>query len=86
MAELRQNDDLKQLLDSAVDTFGKLDVLVNNASVATISSIKVQTLMEDYDSIMNLNVRSIVYLTHLSVEHKWSSLLVATKISINNCK
>jgi NAD(P)-dependent dehydrogenase (short-subunit alcohol dehydrogenase family) len=69
VADLRINDDLKRLLDQTIDTFGKLDVLVNNAGVATISYIKTPTLMDDYDSIMNLNVRSVVYLTHLAVDH-----------------
>ncbi len=41
----------------AVDTFGGVDVLLNNAGVGMVKSI-LDTTMEDYDLIMDSNVRS----------------------------
>jgi len=69
VADVTNTDDCKRLIDSTINKFGKLDILVNNAGRGMGASISDPSIIEKYDNIMNLNVRSVVYLTHLAVEH-----------------
>ena len=41
----------------AIETFGKVDILINNAGIGRVLSLT-DTSMEEYDLIMNSNVRS----------------------------
>jgi len=69
VADVTKNEDCKRLIESTISKFGKLDILVNNAGAGATSSIKDPLVIDIYDRIMKLNLRSVVYLTHLAVEH-----------------
>ncbi|CAG9858679.1 unnamed protein product [Phyllotreta striolata] len=77
-AELTNENETKALLDKTIDHFGRLDVLVNNAGVIETGSIE-NTTLEQYDRMMNINVRSIYLLSMLAVPH-----LIKTKGNIVN--
>lgn len=49
-----------------IDTFGKIDILINNAGIGKVLSLK-DTSMEDYDLIMDSNVRSAFAFTKHAV-------------------
>jgi NADP-dependent 3-hydroxy acid dehydrogenase YdfG len=51
-----------------METKGSLDILINNAGVLEMGSIEA-TSMEQYDRVMNTNVRAIYQLTMLAVPH-----------------
>ncbi|KAK9872627.1 hypothetical protein WA026_018760 [Henosepilachna vigintioctopunctata] len=76
--ELTNENDVKSILQKTIEHFGRLDVLVNNAGIISSGSIE-NTSLEQYDTIMNTNVRSIYQLTSLAVPH-----LISTKGSIVN--
>lgn len=76
--ELTNESDTKSILDSCIKHYGKLDVLVNNAGVLESGGIE-NTNMEQYDRIMNINIRSIYHLTTLAVPH-----LIKTKGNVVN--
>ncbi|KAK4882349.1 hypothetical protein RN001_005668 [Aquatica leii] len=76
--ELTNESDTKAILESTIKHFGKLDVLINNAGIIETGSIETTTL-EQYDRLMNINVRSIYHLTMLAVPH-----LIQTKGNIVN--
>ena len=78
IADVTNEADAKRIIDTTIEKFQKLDVLVNNAGILKKGSIETGTL-EDYDTVMNVNVRSIFHLTQLAVPH-----LVATKGNIVN--
>lgn len=61
-----------------VKAFGRLDILVNNAGVIEMGTIET-TSMEQYDRVMNINVRAMYHLTMLATPH-----LVATKGNVVN--
>ncbi|KAG5875495.1 hypothetical protein JTB14_015107 [Gonioctena quinquepunctata] len=76
--ELTDEKDTKAILDKTIEHFGKLDVLINNAGILETGSIE-NTNMEQYDRIMNTNVRSLYQLSMLAVPH-----LIKTKGNIVN--
>ena len=57
----------KKLIHQTVKRFGKLDILVNNAGAGCLGMVTDAKVMEHFDRIMKLNVRSVVELTHLAV-------------------
>ncbi|XP_069688497.1 3-oxoacyl-[acyl-carrier-protein] reductase FabG-like [Periplaneta americana] len=66
--ELTNEADTKRILDSTIQHFGKLDVLVNNAGIVETGSIE-NTSLEQFDRLFNTNVRSLYHLTMLAVPH-----------------
>ncbi|KAJ9578656.1 hypothetical protein L9F63_005146 [Diploptera punctata] len=76
--DLTNEKDTKNILESTITHFGKLDVLINNAGVLEAGSIE-NTSLEQYDKMFNTNVRSIYHLTMLAVPH-----LIKTKGNIVN--
>jgi len=79
IADIGKEDDCKKIIDLTIAKFGRLDILVNNAGKGAISSIQDPKILETFDELMNLNLRSVICLTHLSVEH-----LAKTKGNIVN--
>lgn len=77
-ADITKEPDVVRVIDETIKAFGKLDVLVNNAGVIGVGSIE-NTSLEQYDTIMNTNVRSVYHLTMLAVPH-----LIKTKGNIVN--
>ncbi|XP_071978887.1 3-oxoacyl-[acyl-carrier-protein] reductase FabG-like isoform X2 [Engystomops pustulosus] len=69
---------VRGMVEQTVAHYGQLDVLVNNGGILSMGSIETTTL-EDYDRVMNVNVRSLFHLTHLAVPH-----LIKTKGNIVN--
>lgn len=78
IADVTNEADAKRIIDTTVEKFQKINVLVNNAGILKRGTIETATL-QDYDAVMNVNVRSIFHLTQLAVPH-----LIATKGNIVN--
>lgn len=76
--DITNEDDTKRILDSTISHYNQLDVLINNAGILENGSIE-STSLEQYDRVMNSNVRSIYHLTMLAVPH-----LIKTKGNIVN--
>ncbi|KAJ6217240.1 hypothetical protein RDWZM_008397 [Blomia tropicalis] len=60
----------KKLIDETIKKYGRLDFLINNAGGATPNgTYSSPNLLDEYDRVMKLNVRSVISLTQLSVPH-----------------
>ncbi|KAK9696175.1 hypothetical protein QE152_g32076 [Popillia japonica] len=77
-ADLDLDDDVKNIINTVIKVYEKLDVLINNAGIFFISNPE-DGNMEVYDKIFSTNVRSIYLLTSLAIPH-----LIKTKGAIVN--
>jgi len=60
----------QKLINEAVAKFGRLDILVNNAGWGTKDgTLASKNLLEEYDQVLKVNVRSVVELTQLAVPY-----------------
>ncbi len=59
-ADITRADDLHRMMRTAVDSFGRLDVLVNNAGMETRQSL-LDTTEEDYEKVMSVNMKSAFF-------------------------
>lgn len=78
IAELTNEDDTRDIIERTIRHYGKLDILINNAGILENGTIET-TNLEQYDRVMNVNVRAIYHLTMLAVPH-----LIETKGNIVN--
>ncbi|CAG2118234.1 unnamed protein product, partial [Medioppia subpectinata] len=69
IGDVSKDDECKRLIDTTIKMYGKLDVLVNNAGFLKETLITQTNIMDKYKDIMDTNLRSVIYLTHLSVKH-----------------
>ncbi|MBO1754935.1 SDR family NAD(P)-dependent oxidoreductase [Allobranchiibius sp. CTAmp26] len=59
-ADITKAADLQKMMQAAVSTYGRLDVLVNNAGVETRTSL-LETTEADFDKVMAINMRSAFF-------------------------
>lgn len=78
IADVCVEEDANRIIQEAISNFKKLDVLINSAGIIGSGTIETTTL-EQYDRIMNVNVRALFRLTQLAVPH-----LIKTKGNIVN--
>lgn len=78
VADVTVETEAKRIIDETIGKFGKLDILVNSAGIIEVGSIETSSL-DQYDHVMNVNVRAIFELTRLAIPH-----LIKTKGNIVN--
>ena len=76
--DLTDESRVEQLVADTVQHFGRLDILVNSSGIIEFGSIE-KTSLEQFDRVMNINLRSVYHLMMLSTEH-----LIQTKGNVVN--
>jgi glucose 1-dehydrogenase len=66
-ADVSKVADLQKLVDAAVSTFGRLDIMVNNAGVETRTDV-LSTTEEQYDFVLDVNLKSAFFGTQLAAK------------------
>jgi glucose 1-dehydrogenase len=64
-ADVSKCADLQKLVDAAVERFGRLDIMVNNAGIETRTSV-LDTSEAQYDKVMAINLKSAFFGTQLA--------------------
>ena len=60
---------INTLIANTIKTFGKLDVLVNNAGSGSQNNITQKDLMQVWDQVFAIDLRAVVELIHESVPY-----------------
>jgi glucose 1-dehydrogenase len=66
-ADVSKVADLERLVQTAVSTFGRLDIMVNNAGVETRTSI-LDTTEAQYEKVLDINLKSAFFGTQLAAK------------------
>ena len=66
-ADVSKVADLQRLVDSAVKSFGRLDIMVNNAGVETRTSI-LDTTEAQYSKVLDINLKSAFFGTQVAAK------------------
>lgn len=68
LADLTETTQVDKLVTDAAENFGQIDVLVNAAGIIQNGSIETTTL-DDWDKMMNVNLRAVFYIMNKCVPH-----------------
>lgn len=66
-ADVSSIQDLQSLIDAAVKTFGRIDIMVNNAGIETRTSV-LDTTESQYEKVMNVNLKSAFFGTQIAAK------------------
>jgi glucose 1-dehydrogenase len=66
-ADVSKVEDLTRLVDTAVSSFGRLDIMVNNAGIETRTSV-LDTTEEQYEKVLAINLKSAFFGTQLAAK------------------
>ncbi len=67
-ADIRNEEDVRNLVSKTMEKFGRLDILVNNAGVAYRKPVE-ETSVEEYEKIMDTNVKGLFLCTKHAIPH-----------------
>lgn len=81
-ADSMHEQDIEAAVTRTVERFGSLDILVNNAAVATVAPITDLT-MDEIDAMLTINVRSAVVAIRQSLAHMGTGGRIINIGSIN---
>jgi NAD(P)-dependent dehydrogenase (short-subunit alcohol dehydrogenase family) len=66
--DVRQDDEVKAMIDHAIDRFGELDILVNNAGVGKSGYLD-EILPEAWDLVLDTNLKSLYLTSRHAIPH-----------------
>lgn len=69
LGDVTKREAWEGLLRFAVDKFGRLDIVVNNAGAAYVNKATVEVTEADFDRVMNVNVKSVYLSTNVIVPY-----------------
>ena len=64
-ADVSKVDELQRLVDTAVASFGRVDIMVNNAGIETRTSV-LDTTEQQYDRVLAINLKSAFFGTQIA--------------------
>lgn len=83
VADLRDPEQVKKIMNETLKAYGRLDVLINNAGLFTPVTIDAPNAYEIYGNMIRINLDSVVLLTTLAIPYLKSSKGCVVNISSN---
>ena len=80
IVDMTDTSSLKKIVDTAVNTYGTVDILFNNAGMLSTAPLK-ELSLEEWDTVFKVNVTSALYLTQLVapiMEEKGKGVIINT--------
>jgi len=68
LADVLEATQVENVINDCIETFGQIDVLVNAAGIILNGSIE-NTPLEDWDKMMNINLRCVFYMMQKCAPH-----------------
>jgi citronellol/citronellal dehydrogenase len=68
VGDVRRDEDVQRAVDAAVDRFGGVDVVLNNASALDLRPTR-EIAMKSYDLMQDINARGTFLLSKLAIPH-----------------
>ncbi|CAK1590630.1 unnamed protein product [Parnassius mnemosyne] len=68
-ADVSKEPEVKNIVDQTINEFGNIDVLINNAGLVRYGSVGMGNMLNAYDEVMATNMRGVIQLTSLCVDH-----------------
>ncbi len=69
-ADITDNNAIERMVESTVERFGGLDILINNAAIVTFTrKLEAKDMEAEYDRVMATNVKSVWMTLHHAVPH-----------------
>ena len=82
-ADMTKDGDIKNLFERTLDTFGKVDILINNAGGTHLSQL-LDLPDEDWQQNIDVNLFSVIRATRLAIPHmreqKWGRVINLSSI------
>jgi NAD(P)-dependent dehydrogenase (short-subunit alcohol dehydrogenase family) len=69
VADITKPDEVDAIVKRAIDAFGKLDVLVNNAGITGRDAPLSEITDEDWERVLGLNLTATFYLCRAAISH-----------------
>lgn len=60
VTDVTHPDQLKQLVDTAVQKFGRIDVIINNAGIMPVSPLE-RLKLDEWDRMIDVNIKGVLY-------------------------
>jgi NADP-dependent 3-hydroxy acid dehydrogenase YdfG len=67
-ADITHRDQAERAVQSAVDQFGRLDILINNAGLILLGPV-VGANVEEWERMIAINQSGLLYVTHAALPH-----------------
>lgn len=83
LADVSSSSDVSRLVEETVAAYGKIDILVNNAGI-TRDQLLLRMSDEDWDKVINVNLRSVFLCTRAVLRHmlkqRWGRIISLASI------
>lgn len=66
--DVTKREDLQRLIDVAIETYGRIDVLINNAGVMPLSPLE-RVKVDEWDQMIDVNLKGVLYGVAAALPH-----------------